>query len=67
MDIEEMLNDKDHVITDPYVRSLLEKRLLNKNSLDLNPLSSMRIIKKYKNHMSLARRNDISFLKVYII
>ena len=38
MDIEEMLNDKDHVITDPYVRTLLEKKLIEQKFFELKPV-----------------------------
>lgn len=38
MDIEEMLNDKDHVITDPYVRTLLEKKLIEQKFFGLKPV-----------------------------
>lgn len=38
MDIEEMLNDKDHVIADHYVRSLLEKTLIEQKFFGLKPV-----------------------------
>ncbi len=38
MDIEEMLNDKDHVITYPYVRSLLEKKLIEQKFFGPKPV-----------------------------
>ena len=47
MDIEEMLNDKDHVITDPYVRSLLEKTLIEQKFFGLKP------VKFYENNKEI--------------